>query len=186
MPKELDARVGSSIGQAIRQARISKGESQQKLARRAGLSRGTLEKIERFDGSLDVGILNVAAAAREAGLHFGLFQENPRILERRLEQERAARRAANVREKHLRLAAELAIGDAEAVARLDDARRMVAVWRQNKSCSPKYIEGWSAILDAQPREVARKLMSIEPGWRNAMFQNTPFHIDGSESAAQHP
>ena len=186
MSKELDVQVGRNIGQAIRQARKSQGESQQKLAHRAGLSRGTLEKIERFDGSLDVGLLNVAAAVREAGLHIGLFRENPRILERRLEQERAARRAANVREKHLRLAAELAIGDPKAIARLKDARRMVVVWRENNSCSPRYIEGWSEILAAQPKEVAKKVMAIEPDWLNAMFQNTPFHIDGPEPIARHP
>ena len=108
-------------------------------------------------------------------------------MERRLERERAAARVALVREKHFRLAAELAIGDAKAASRLAGARRMVELWRRNGACSERYIDAWSKILRAKPAKVAREMLAIPPEWRNAMFQNTPFgNLDASVAPARAP
>jgi transcriptional regulator with XRE-family HTH domain len=186
MSNILDVQAGREIGGAIRRAREANGLSQTVLSQRAGVSRSTLHSIEHFDGNLDVGLLKVSAAAREAGLMFGIYRESPQILERRLERERAANRTAGSRESHLRIAAELAIGDEKALRRLEDARRMVNLWRRNGACSPRYIEAWSEILDSKPSEVARRLLSIEPGWLNAMFQNTPFGIENPPAVACEP
>ena len=186
MPDILDIQAGREIGGAIRRAREASGLSQTALSRRAGFCRSTLHSIEHFDGKLDIGLLKVSAAAREAGLVFGIHRQRPQLLERRLERERAAGRAAGVRERHFRIAAELAIGEAGALERLRDARRMVGLWRKNGACSPRYIEAWSEILDSKPSEVARRLLAIDPEWLNAMFQNTPFGIANPAAVAGRP
>jgi len=140
-----------------------------------GVSRSTLDHIEKFDGKLDVGFLKVMAAAREVGLILGIYRESPQLMERRLERERAVSRAARVRENHLRLATLLAFEDSGALERLNKARRMVELWRENKTCSERYIDGWSEIVNSPPTEAALKIANIEKSWIDAMFQNTPFH-----------
>lgn len=169
------------IGGAIRQARAQRGLSQATVAKRIGVSRSTLNHIEHFDGSLDVGILKIMAAANAVGVQLGLHKEPPALLERRLERERAAARVAAVREKHFRIAAALAIGDPAAISALQRARDMVQLWRHNRSCSDEYIRRWSGIVDQPAEEAARGILSIPGDWLNAMFQNTPF--SGSERAA---
>lgn len=175
MRSDLNVRGGGEIGQAIKAARKHHGRSQKQVAEKMGVSRTTLDHIEKFDGKLDVGILKVMAAAREVGLNVGIYRESPQLMERRLERERAVSRAARVRENHLRLAALLAIEDGEALERLYKARRMVELWRENKTCSERYIDGWSEIVNAGPAEAARKIVKIDKPWVDAMFQNTPFH-----------
>ncbi len=52
---------------------------------------------------------------------------------------------------------------------------MVELWRENKTCSERYIDGWSEIVNSPPTEAALKIANIEKSWIDAMFQNTPFH-----------
>lgn len=181
-PRDLQA--GQDIGRAIRVAREASGLSQQSFSRLVGCSRSTLHHIEHFNGHLDIGVLKVAAAAREAGLQFGFYRESPDLLQRKLERERAGSKASNVREKHLRIAAGLAVGDNGAFKRLEDARRIVDLWRKNGACSPRYIEGWAEILNGEPVAVAKKMLSLDQDWVNAMFQNTPFALEDSEAAVR--
>ena len=174
---DIDLALGRDIGQAIRRARKGAGLSRDALSKKIGVSRGTLQHIEQFDGKVDVGFMKVAAAAREAGLRVGLHKEHPGMLERRLERERAAVRAARAREQHFRIALRLAMSDEQAQERLSEARRMVALWKENQSCSPEYIEAWSRIVHQEPFEAAKRMLEADPGWLDAMFQNTPFKLD---------
>ena len=183
MNKGADIKPAQQLGVAIRLARERKGISQSTLSKKAGVSRTTLDHIERFDGKVDVGVLKIAAVARHAGIDFGVYQEDPGILNRKLERERAALRAASVRERHLKLAAQLAIGEAQAIDRLHESRKMVALWRDNKTCSAYYIDAWSEIVNQEHREAAQRLLAIEPQWVNAMFQNTPFNFDEPQKKA---
>lgn len=169
------SQLPESLGRSIQLARKALGHSQLHLAQKIGVSRATLDHIEKFDGKLDVGFLKVLAAAREVGLHVAVHHEDPRLTERRLEREKALTRAAKARETHLRLAALLATGDRAALDHLRKARRMVGLWRENKTCSARYIEGWDAIVRAAPRDAARGIAGIDPAWADAMFQNSPFH-----------
>lgn len=174
------------IGRAIQTARKESGRSQKDVAQKVGVSRSTLDHIEKFDGKLDVGLLKVMAAAREVGLHLAIYRESPQLMERRLERERAHARSAQARESHLRLATLLAFEDGEALDRLKKARRMVDLWRANNTCSQRYIDGWSEIVYAPPKEAARKIATIEKAWRDAMFQNTPFLTFEDLNAANLP
>ncbi len=183
MVNQADVQAWQQIGRAIRVAREAQGLSQEILSERVGCSRSTLHQLENFKGNVDIGALKIAAAAREAGLRFGIYRDSPDLLERKLERQRAANRNSGVREKHFRLAAELAVGKHDAFKRIEEARRMVQLWRQNNSCSPEYIARWSDILSGQPLDVARKILSIEDGWLNALFQNTPFAFDELAMAA---
>ena len=171
------------IGQAIQTARKESGRSQKDVAEKVGVSRSTLDHIEKFDGKLDVGLLKVMAAAREVGLHLAIYRDSPQLMERRLERVRVHARTAHARESHLRLATLLAFGDGEALRRLKKARRMVDLWRVNKTCSQRYIDGWSEIVCAPPKEAARRIATIDKAWRDAMFQNTPFHSSEELNAA---
>ncbi|MGQ0655023.1 MAG: helix-turn-helix transcriptional regulator [Betaproteobacteria bacterium] len=171
-----DSRVAAAnaIGRAIRAARVQRRIAQSRLAQSIGVSRSTLNHIEHFDGSLDVGVLKFVSAAQEVGVQLGVHQEPPVLMERRLERERAAARAAAAREKHYRIAAALALGDPAAVSSLRGARAMVRLWRERKTCSEEYIRRWSGIVDGSPRKAAKGILRIPPGWANALFQNTPF------------
>ena len=182
MDSDLDIRAARSIGQAIQDARKGSGRPQTQVAMKIGVSRSTLDHIEKFDGKLDVGLLKVMAAAREVGLHLAIYQESPQLMERRLERERAISRTAQVRESHMRLATLLAFEDGEALERLEKARRMVDLWRANNTCSRRYIDGWSEIVCSSPKDAARKIANIEKSWRDAMFQNTPFHVPEEKAA----
>lgn len=99
---------------------------------------------------------------------------SPAILARRLERARAAEREAVRRAQQYKLTAMLALHEPGAIAVLHDERRMVELWRQNKTCRENYIEGWREIVREEPALAAKKIMGLAPEWINAMFQNTPF------------
>lgn len=69
------------------------------------------------------------------------------------------------------------MSDAQAQEKLDEARRMVALWKKARSCGRQYIEAWSRIVHQEPFEAARRILEADPGWLDAMFQNTPFKLD---------
>lgn len=180
MESEVDINTGREIGAAIRAARKRLGLSQADVCRKIGVSRSTLDHIERFNGRLDVGVLKMIAAARQAGLQMGVHGESPGILERRMERARAAAHVASVREKHFRFAAMLAVNDKRALARLKEAREMVRLWVKNRSCSEEFIARWSDIVNREPASAAKRILSIEPDWLNALFQNTPLVLGSLE------
>lgn len=63
-------------------------------------------------------------------------------------------------------------GDARSSEWVAHARRNLRQWAANKTCSPKYVAAWNAIL-AEPKTGLRALLSDERS-RSAMLQNSPF------------
>ena len=77
------------------------------------------------------------------------------------------------RTRHLRLALDLLTDARAAEPLIVKARSRVALWREKATCSPVYIDGWSAVLALPPPELA-KAMGTFGEWEDAMFQNAPW------------
>jgi transcriptional regulator with XRE-family HTH domain len=152
-------------GKLIKDARVRRGLKQEDLAVKANVSRAVLSRLEQskpkavqsdtIDRLLDA--LQVFPQLDESG------RDGMRKLAR-LEQELRVR---ELRERHLRLALELADDPREA------AKERVALWRSNKSCSASYIERWSQLLSLPPRKMAKEIASLGE-WQDALFQNSPW------------
>lgn len=95
-------------------------------------------------------------------------------MERKLARLEADAKARDRREAHVQLAARLLANEGRTRKSLQDAKRMVALWRKTGSCSPAYADAWEKILDGPPAQVGRNLVSLEASWANALLQNTPF------------
>ena len=165
-----------NIGKALRSLRLSKGMSQQALAAAAGISRTTLIQMEK---GKDAQVSSFELAGRVLGVEFGLMPESPHMARRRQARADQQSRLAASREKHLKLAVKFALGGAEALALKEDALRMVQLWKEKDLCSPVYIERWLEILNAEPKQVARKLLAMDDEWGPALRQNTPFALSVS-------
>jgi hypothetical protein len=121
---------------------------------------------------------NVEKTAQALGLEFGILTESA-ALERRLtaRSELQGKLAAS-REKHLKIAAKLAMGGPEAAALKVGALKMVKLWREKQLCSPVYIDRWQQILDAKPQQVAQSLLAMDDDeCGRALRQNTPFSVE---------
>ncbi len=162
-----------NIGKSLRSLRLSKGISQQALAAAAGISRTTLIQMEK---GKDAQVSSFELAGQVLGVEFGLLSESPGMARRRQARADHQAKLAVSREKHLKLAVKFALGGAEAIALKEDALRMVQLWKEKGLCSPVYIERWLEILNAEPRQVARNLLSLDDAWGPALRQNTPFAI----------
>ena len=77
------------------------------------------------------------------------------------------------RNRHLRLAIDLAHDEQAAPAMIAKALRRVELWRRKRSCSPFYIERWSLLLELPPRKLAKAMASLGD-WEDALFQNSPW------------
>lgn len=77
------------------------------------------------------------------------------------------------RERHLRLAVELAADERAAKQKIAKARERVELWRRKKSCSQFYIDRWSRLLALPPRKLAREMLRLGD-WEAALFQNSPW------------
>jgi hypothetical protein len=77
------------------------------------------------------------------------------------------------RERHLRLAVELAAEPRAARGKIARARSVVDLWRSNRTCSQYYIKRWTELLALPPAQLARRMASLAE-WEDAMFQNTPW------------
>jgi DNA-binding XRE family transcriptional regulator len=164
------------IGNQLRALRVAQGISQMDLAKAAGISRTTLVQIEK---GLDAQMSSYQAVARELGTALGLGGESPALAERRkARQENQAKLAAS-REKHLKIAALMALDDAPARTMRSQALQMVGLWKERDLCSPVYIERWTQILQSEPKEVARNILSMDEEWGPALRQNTPFAVSQS-------
>lgn len=164
--------LAEQYGKFIKDQRLRKGLKQEELAAKAHVSRAVVSQleqgkrrvvqsdtIERLLEALEVELPMLAQAIRE----------DPRKLAR-LEEER---KLAQRRERHLRLAVELAADERAASAKVVKARERVELWRSKKSCSPFYIERWSELLALPPRRIAREMSSLGE-WEAALFQNSPW------------
>lgn len=159
------------IGQALRTLRESKSMSQQALCDAAGISRTTLIQIEK---GKDTQASSIESAARVLGADFGLLLEPPDIALRREARTHMQAKQAASREKHLKIALQLALGGEKALALQHGAMQMVELWKARALCSPTYIERWQKILDAPPAKVAQNILDMDEEWGAALLQNTPF------------
>lgn len=125
-------------------------------------------------GTKDVRLGNLLAVAEAIGTTVGVQAESADHAERRRLRTQEALKLARMRDAHSRLAAGLALGRASSLRLLDDARRMVELWKRDRTCSARYIEGWSRVLAGKPARVAGAILDMDPRWLDAMLQNTPF------------
>ena len=161
------------ISRALRASRLVKGLSQQALAAAAGISRTTLVQIEK---GKDAQVSSIEAVGQVLGVAFGILAEAPDLARRRQARLENQAKLAASREKHLKIAAQLALGGDTADALKQNALHMVQLWREKKLCSPVYIDRWHAILDTEPRCIAQNLLAMDDEWGPALRQNTPFAI----------
>jgi transcriptional regulator with XRE-family HTH domain len=162
------------IGQLIRQRRLSEGMSQEALAAAAGISRTTLIQIEK---GKDAQLSSVELAGRVLGLEIGLLAEAPEIARKRQARADNQAKLTASREKHLKIAVQLALGGAPAQQLKADALHIVQLWKEKELCSPVYIRRWQKILDAAPRQIAHNLLEMMGNeWGPALRQNTPFAV----------
>ena len=158
-------------GKLVKEARLRSGMTQEALARKARVSRAVVSRLEQGASKpVQSDTLDRLLAALDVRLRIDASGGmNPRKLVR-LEQkiERLERR-----ERHLRLAVDLARDDAVAADLVSRARDRVRLWRRNRSCSPFYIERWSEVLALPAREIAREISSLGE-WEDAMLQNSPW------------
>jgi len=163
--------LSAQFGDLIRKERLAKGLKQAELAHAARVSRTIVSKLEqgkprpvqtdvldRILGALD---LRPRLAADS------MLEDRQRA---RLEQQV---KLALQRNRHLRLAVELASKPESARDLITKARSVVDLWRRNKTCSALYIRRWSALLALPPAKLARAMVCLGE-WEDALFQNTPW------------
>jgi len=164
--------VAEQAGSIVRDKRLQKGWTQEELAHSAGVSRRLVSDLERGKApnvqanSLDR--LFEALAVRPRVVD-GVAVDPARI-QARLEQQI---RLDQQRERHLRLAIDLADDEQAAAAMIAKARERVALWTEKRSCSPLYIDRWSQMLNLPPRKLAKAMASLGE-WESALFQNSPW------------
>lgn len=163
--------LAEQCGRLIREAREKKGLKQDELAGKAKVSRTIVSLLERGKSkAVQSDTLDRLLTALELQPQIALPGRDGSRKLARLEQELKLRRQ---RERHLRLAIELADDAAAAAAKIARARQRVELWRKNRSCSPYYIERWSRLLAQPPRKMAKDIASLGE-WQDAMFQNSPW------------
>jgi len=164
----------SLLRDQIRRARREQSLTQHALARRSGVSRVTIARLET-GSARDVRAGTVERVCEALGLEAAAVPAGaPPALERALAREKETVRRLERRLAHAELAARLlAAPPAEARGLVAQARAVVDRWERERLCSRHYTSRWKRML-AGPRErVARSL--LEPGeWRDALFQTTPW------------
>lgn len=159
------------FGDLIRKARLAKGLKQADLASAARVSRTILSRLEQGKPRpVQTDVLDRILQA---------LGVNPRLAADSMIEDRQRARLENQaklerqRNRHLRLAVELANNPGRARDLIAKARSVAELWRRNRTCSPLYIKRWSALLALSPGELARQMASLGD-WEDALFQNTPW------------
>lgn len=160
-------------GKVIKEHRQRKGVNQQELASKARVSRAVLSRLEQGKPG--------AVQSDTIDRIFDALEVKPQVLGqaayndvRKMARMEHEKKLAQQRERHLRLALDLAADDdGLAAQKVEKARERVELWRRNKSCSPFYIERWSQLLALPPRKIAREMSSFGE-WEDAFFQNSPW------------
>jgi transcriptional regulator with XRE-family HTH domain len=160
------------LGADLRERRKGAGLSQLEAAAAAGIGRSTLIHLEQ--GGRNVNLSSVLAVADVVGAVVGVQEESGEQIERRRLRADEQMQLGRRRESHLALALDLALRRRNALEALEDARRMVELWKRNRTCSSFYIDAWSKILKGDAERVAKRIRDIDPQWLDAMLQNTPF------------
>jgi len=163
--------LAEQFGKLIKEARVQKGLKQQDLADKAQVSRAVLSKLEQGKAKpVQSDTLDRLLAALEVRPQIGPSGADCARKMARLEQQIRRRER---KERHLRLAISLGEDESSAAAKVARARKRVALWRRNRSCSPFYIDRWSRVLALPPRKMAKAISSLGE-WEDAMFQNSPW------------
>jgi transcriptional regulator with XRE-family HTH domain len=156
----------------IRARRRELSLSQAEVAKAASVSRTTLSHVEQGKAPharMDV-LARIMRALDLAPRLSADGSPDPARLSARLAHQ--ARLHAQ-RERHLRLAVELATDPRAARGKIARARKVVELWRAKRTCSPHYVKRWTELLALPPSQLARRMASLAE-WEDAMFQNTPW------------
>ena len=157
----------------IKSRRIALGLSQVVLAQRACVSRTTLSRLESgAESSTQIDVIERILDALALSPRLEWTPTAPDT-EKRMARLHEQIRMQKIHEKHWRLALDLATRPREMQRHVKAARAQVALWAQNRTCSPHYILRWSEILKLPLRDMAREMTTLGD-WANAMFQNTPW------------
>ncbi|MGQ0546373.1 MAG: helix-turn-helix domain-containing protein [Betaproteobacteria bacterium] len=163
--------LAAKCGKLIKDERIRQGLRQEDLAAKAHVSRAVLSRLEQGKPrAVQSDTIDRLLAALQV---VPQVERSGRDAMRRLARLEHEVRLGRQRERHLRLALELAGDEAAAAAKIARARERVELWRSKKSCSPFYIERWSRLLAQPPRRIAKQMSSLGE-WEDALFQNSPW------------
>lgn len=164
--------LASQFGTLIRDLRARSSLTQEGLARAAKVSRTVLSRLEQGTAiAVQTDVLDRVLAALGASPRVvdASARDDARRLAR-LEHGQALERRRN---RHYRLAVDLAADEKAARAMIARARERVDLWRDKGTCSPYYVDRWSHLLDLPPRALAKAMTSLGD-WEDAMFQNSPW------------
>ena len=159
------------MGAALRALRESKHLSQDAVAKAAGIARSTLVHLEN---GADVRLAKAAAVAKTLGASLCAMAQPAARHERLLARAQINERNLRLHNAHLRLALDLLLDKPAALAALDAARGMVALWARERTCSAFYIDTWRKLLEGAPGDAARALAQMDAQWESALVQNSPF------------
>ena len=156
------------------------GISQQELAKRAGLRR---EKVNRVESQgEDVGAQDLSRLLDAVGLRLSVHEKGEAAAPLPGDPRAKARMEARGKQRlyeeklgraHERIAAKLALGEIGPGA-LKRAREQVRKWHEHRICSKWYVDRWSRILEGPGPRVASKMLGLDGAEARALFQNTPF------------
>ncbi|MDP2809525.1 MAG: XRE family transcriptional regulator [Rhodocyclaceae bacterium] len=163
--------LAGQFGNLIKSQRRVKDVKQVELARRARVSRTVLSRLEQGEPRpVRTDVLDRIFEALEISPRLAMNVELDERRRARLEQQVALEQQRN---RHLRLAIDLATRPDQAAERIAKARMVVELWRSKGTCSPLYVERWLALLALPAGELARCMGSLGE-WEDALFQNTPW------------
>lgn len=164
--------LAEQYGSLIKAQRVGKGLKQEELARLAGVSRTVVSRLEQCKSKpVQTDVLD--RLFEVLGVKPQLLDHSAQDDARKLARLEQQRKLEHQRNRHLRLAIELADDEEAASAMVAKARERVDLWRRKKSCSPFYIERWSELLALPPRKMAKAIASLGE-WEDALFQNSPW------------
>jgi transcriptional regulator with XRE-family HTH domain len=164
--------LAARYGQLIKDRRVHKGLTQEALAAAARVSRAVLSRLEQGKPQ-PVQTDTIERLLNALGVEPPVIGRSVRDDARRLARLELQNRLMQQRNRHLRLAVELAGDERAASAKIARARERVALWRSKRTCSPFYIERWSRLLALPPRKLAKAMASLGE-WEDALFQNSPW------------
>ena len=164
--------LAEQFGPLIKAQRKAKGLRQEDLAAAAKVSRTVLSRLERGSpGPVQTDVVDRIMEALGIKLHVSDLPPSAVLRKQaRLEQQI---KLNEQRERHLRLAARLAVGGQEPEQMIAKARERVDLWREKKSCSASYIDRWSQLLSLSPQKLAMAMLGLG-AWEAALFQNSPW------------
>lgn len=163
--------LSEHFGRLIARERLAQGVTQADLARNAGVSRTILSRLEQGKAAaVQTNILDriLGALGRAPDLaNFPVPDDRRRA---RMDQQA---RLDRQRDRHLRLAIDLAADPSRARGLISRAKARVSLWEKNETCSAYYIKRWSELLALPPGRLARQMASLGQ-WEDALFQNSPW------------